>query len=124
MKPLNIIETKQSPKVILDKEKNIFEISGKSLPENVLMFYTPIFNWLNEYIKSPNPETVLILNITYHNTSTAKAILNILRILYKLIETDKSVEIHWYCKENDEDAIEEGEDFAELAQIPIKIRHL
>ena len=42
MIPLIIEETKSTPKIILDKDKGIFEIKGRSLPENVMFFYQKV----------------------------------------------------------------------------------
>ena len=46
------------PYVCLDKDKNLFEIAGKSKPSNVFEFYDPILNWLDRYMESPNPKTL------------------------------------------------------------------
>ena len=49
METLRIEQTDDSPLVILDQEDNQFEISGKSLPEDVVDFYQPVLDWLNCY---------------------------------------------------------------------------
>ncbi|MBQ5513354.1 MAG: SiaC family regulatory phosphoprotein, partial [Bacteroidales bacterium] len=45
------------PTVILDRENNIFELSGRSIPEESAKFYRPILNWLDEYARNPLPRT-------------------------------------------------------------------
>ena len=52
MKKLVIEPTNETPKVILDREKNVFEFSGNSLPEDVSNFYSPILSWFTEYAKT------------------------------------------------------------------------
>ena len=42
MDVINIQGTDDTPSVVLDKDKGHFEISGRSLPEDVNMFYEPI----------------------------------------------------------------------------------
>ena len=48
MEVINIEATDETPKVILDADQGIFEFSGKSLPEDVTVFYDPIIEWLEE----------------------------------------------------------------------------
>ena len=57
METIKIMGTDDTPTVILDAENDIFEISGRSLPEDVTAFYDPILNWLDEYAGSPNAKT-------------------------------------------------------------------
>ncbi len=45
MEVVNIKGTDDTPNVILDKDNAQFEISGRSLPEDVTMFYEPILPW-------------------------------------------------------------------------------
>jgi len=46
---LNIKPTEFTPKVLLDTEKNKFEIAGESRPEDAGKFYGPILDWLDKY---------------------------------------------------------------------------
>jgi hypothetical protein len=103
-----------TPKVVLDKEKNIFELSGKSLPEDVIKFYEPIYQWLKEYVASPNDETIMKLKIDYFNSASHKAINYMLEILSDIEKTGKKVSVKWHYLTEDEDMLETGHDFAEL----------
>ena len=47
METIKIQGTEDTPKIILDAENEIMEISGRSLPEDVSSFYEPVLNWLN-----------------------------------------------------------------------------
>ncbi|UCG26855.1 MAG: SiaC family regulatory phosphoprotein, partial [Bacteroidales bacterium] len=49
MKKIIIDATTNSPKVVLDPEKNTFEISGESRPKDVPAFYKPILEWLDDF---------------------------------------------------------------------------
>jgi hypothetical protein len=103
-----------TPKVILDKEKNIFELSGKSLPEDVIKFYQPIYDWLKQYVETPNNETIIKLKIDYFNSASHKAINYMLEILAEIEKTGKKVFVKWHYLTEDEDMLETGHDFAEL----------
>jgi len=45
MEPILITETYDCPGITLDQENNIFQITGRSLPEDVYTFYDPIIVW-------------------------------------------------------------------------------
>ena len=112
--------TNETPRIELDKVKNIFEISGTSLPEDVVQFYTPVLTWLNQYSSNPNEKTVVKFSMDYYNTSSSKRILKILELLKDVYRKGFDVEIHWHYLEDDEDIIEAGEDYSETIKIPFK----
>ncbi len=121
MKPLIIEPRIDSPKVILDKEKNIFEIKGKSLPENVNVFYQPIIDWFTEYFKNPNIETIITLQLDYLNTASSKAILSLFLVFEDAYKKGAKLKVRWYYEEDDEDMRDIGEEYADIIQIPIEI---
>ena len=47
---IKILGTEEVPTIVLDAEDGIFEIVGRSFPENVERLYMPILEWLKEYI--------------------------------------------------------------------------
>ena len=51
MDRINIKATTNTPKVILDPERMIYEISGESRPKDVPKFFQPILRWLDEFGK-------------------------------------------------------------------------
>ena len=63
---------KQSPCVHYDKDENVFEIGGKSFAKYSRHIYKEILNWLNDYIKTPNKETVVSFKFEFYDTSSAK----------------------------------------------------
>ncbi len=121
MDTINIEGTNQTPKVVLDKENNILEISGNSLPENVQVFYTQVMDWIDEYSKDPNEETKVIFKMDYYNTASSKMIFEILKKFDTLHAEGKKVEIHWYYAEDDEDMEEAGEDYSSIVDVPFKL---
>ena len=78
MSVIKIQGTDDTPTVILDKENNIFEISGRSLPEDVVVFYKPILEWLDEYKNDPLDKTVFNFKLEYFNTASSKLLLDVL----------------------------------------------
>ena len=118
MQVLNLEGTEDTPKIILDKNNGIFEISGRSLPEDSAEFFQPVLDWLDEYSGSSNPETVFMFKLEYFNTASSKLILD---ILSKLEEIDGAA-IVWYFHEDDEDMEEAGEEFSELVDVPFDFK--
>ncbi|MFW6100856.1 MAG: DUF1987 domain-containing protein, partial [Bacteroidota bacterium] len=103
-----------------DKDNEIFEISGRSLPEDVSTFYEPILNWLDEYAEDPNGKTVFSFKLVYFNTASSKLLLDILMKLESLYENGNDVFIKWYYPEDDEDMQEAGEEYADIVDIPFE----
>lgn len=121
---LNIKARNIYPAVILDKEKNIFELSGRSLPEDVDAFYIPIVNWLQKYIENPNDYTEFVFKFDYYNSSTARKIIDILLLLEQILTKfpEKKVKVIWYYEDGDEVMMDNGEDFQNVIKIPFELR--
>ena len=113
--------TEDSPKVILDPENKVMEISGRSLPEDVATFYEPIISWLEEYAKEPDEKTVFTFRLDYFNTATSKVILDILVMFEEMIEEGHSVNVRWFYDEEDEDMKAAGEEYPEMVDVPFEM---
>ncbi len=120
MEALRIEQTDDSPQVILDPENNLFEISGKSLPEDVIDFYEPLLDWLNLYRKEPNPKTAFDIKLIYFNTASSKLIMDILLIFEELIEEGRDIVIRWHSHQSDEDMQEAGKEYEEMIDVPFE----
>lgn len=120
---MNIIklESKEdTPKIILDPKNDIFELSGRSLPEDATAFYEPILQWLREYAQNPNKETVVHFRLKYFNTASSKMLLDILLVFEDMAEEGKNILIKWFYPEEDEDMQEAGEEYAEIVEAPFE----
>ncbi len=116
MSKIEIEKTSDTPKVILDKENGIFEISERSLPENAIDFYKPIIEWFTEYSKSPNEKTEVNFNLEYFNTASAKQIAKILLILQKIAQNN-DVLIKWHYDKDDIDMKSSGVRYSKLVKL-------
>lgn len=121
MNSLVIQPTIDSPYVNLDKHNNVFEIKGKSLPENVNVFYQPIIDWFSDYFKNPNEETIIHFKLDYLNTASSKALLSLLLVVEDAVKNGLIVKVKWYYEEDDEDMRDIGEEYSDLIQIPFEI---
>lgn len=122
METINVAATDETPKVVLDTTNDLFEFSGKSLPEDVTVFYDPILAWLDEFAKAPNKPTVVVFKMDYFNTASSKLILDILMKFEEIHEEHNCVTIHWYYLEDDEDMEEAGEEFSDIVDVPFELK--
>jgi hypothetical protein len=120
METIKIQGTEDTPKIILDAENEMMEISGRSLPEDVSAFYEPVLNWLNDYAENPNKKTIFNFKLTYFNTASSKLLLDILMKLEEMHENGNDVLIRWHYPEDDEDMEEAGEEYADIVDVPFE----
>lgn len=117
-----LVGTEEVPNIILDADNGIFEITGRSFPENVERLFTPIIEWLKEYITDPNPVTEFKFELEYFNSSSARKIIEILFVLEKLEESNHNVKILWCFNSEDEMIKAKGMEFMNLVKIPFELR--
>jgi hypothetical protein len=118
MHKLEIASTDTSPSANFSKETNQFNISGPSIMDNTVPFYTLIKNWLKEYGKQPNPETNLVVQLDYLNTASSRQLLDI----FKVLESMPGAKVTWYFSDEDEDMEEMGQELSELVKVPFQFK--
>ncbi len=121
MNSIKIESQEDTPKIVFDPENNIFEISGRSLPEDASLFYEPIIEWLKAYAENPNENTDLHIKMNYFNTASSKLLLDILMTMEDMVEAGRSCNIKWFYDEEDEDMEEAGEEYSELIDVPFEL---
>jgi len=120
METLRIEQTDDNPLVLLDQENQQFEITGKSLPEDVLDFYQPVLDWLSAYREKPLSQTIFNLKLVYFNTASSKLIMDILLIFEEMVEEGHEVIIRWHSLRSDEDMQEAGKEYEEMIEVPFE----
>jgi hypothetical protein len=121
MENLIIEGTEDTPSVIFDLEQKKYEISGRSLPEDVVEFYAPVLEWLDQMEAEPIADIEFIFKLEYFNTASSKLILDVLLKLDDIFQDGTSMNVKWYYYEMDEDLMEAGEEYAELIEIPVEL---
>lgn len=85
-------------------------LEGRSLPENVGKFYSPLIEWAGmlrtEVVK-------MDINLEYLNSASSKKLLELLKTL-DANNNIKDLIINWHYESDDEDALESGQIFEEL----------
>lgn len=113
--------TGRTPTIVFDAQKGVLEMSGRSIPENSISFFKPLFDWIDEYVEKPLPQTQISFNLEYFNTSSSKCILDMLRKLEKINEDGHTALVRWYFEDGDEDMEESGNDFKSLINLDIEL---
>lgn len=126
MRKLIIDRTASSPRVILDPDKNMFEISGESRPPDVGNFYTEILKWMDDYSKhllrssEVMDPVVFNLDFEYFNSSSAKYILDFCKQIASFRSKGKDMTVKWHYEEDDMDMLEVGKEMSRMAKIPFE----
>jgi hypothetical protein len=109
------------PGVLLDADNQKFIINGKSCPENVVEFYQPVLDWLDEYKTKPNTKTVFEFKLQYYNTASSKVLFIIMQKLEEIKDTGNEVLVKWFFPEDDEALMEAGEEYDDLIDVPFEL---
>lgn len=112
MQDLNFDATKYTPSIKLDATGTI-SLVGKSYPENTFEFYAPMMQWIENYFNtSPAEITIVNVEILYFNSSSSKLFFDFFDLLEENSKKHK-LDINWIYDEENESALEAGEDFIE-----------
>ena len=105
--------TVKTPEVILDFENGSMSISGISISENPRLFYDPIFEEIEVYLKNATKGTVINLDLEYFNSSSAIMIRDIIRTFEKHPTAPDSV-VRWYHDNDDQGIRNSGLEFENI----------
>ena len=119
--PLVIDKTSKTPQIVFDPSNDIYEISGRSLPENVVKTYEPVLQWIDQNLGKISKDIVFTFRVDYLNSASAKMISLILTKLEEFYKSGIGIEVLWYYNLDDDDIQSEGEIYAKLKKIPIKL---
>lgn len=112
--------TKTTPEIQFDSTTGELYVKGISFPENAKSFYTPAFQWLENYITNTPIKTILTFDLYALNTSSSKCIYTILRYLNDICKKGHNVFVKWCYEDFDEDMLELGQDYELLLSIPFE----
>lgn len=121
MERLSVKGNLKFPTLDFDPHNGVFEIYGRSLPENTIEFYKPVLEWLDNYKSNAAPKTVVNVSLEYFNTSSSKLILDIFKKFREIHDAGKSIEVNWFYEEDDPDLQSQGELFQEISGVPMKL---
>ncbi len=117
--PLIIESTSKTPEVVLNPEKKIYRISGKSAPSNAHAFFKPVLEWvknMDESVAKDGP-VLIEVDLDYLNTSSSKALFQIFMLVQETLGPEM-IKVKWVCR--DEDMEECGQDFEMVTKVPFE----
>lgn len=113
--------TQSTPYIYFDPATGRLDITGRSIPENSVAFYKPLFDALGEYAQNPANGIHAVIQLEYYNSSSSVCILNLLKKLETLKSKVSDISIEWHYEEEDEDTLAAGNNFQSIISLPIKI---
>ena len=116
---LLIKEGKNTPKVVGNTNLSELIFKGNSYPENVLQFYTPIFNWIEE-LKNEKDEITVDCQFYYIASSSVIAFLKLLQKVESTFEKE-NIKFIWKYEEGDDDIKKIGQDYSTILNTTIEI---
>jgi hypothetical protein len=122
MERIDLPVTDKTPSVLFDPVKGVLELKGVSIHENADRFFRPLLEVVEAYVREPAKHTTVRLHMSYFNSSSAKYILDLLKLLddAHMSGTGK-VALEWYYDEDDLDMQEAGQDYKALLEMPVKL---
>jgi hypothetical protein len=122
MEKIEIAGTEDTPGIILDAENRLISITGRSLPEDVSVFYKPVFDWLNELKQNKKGDMVVEIKLEYFNTASSKILLDIFMTLEEICDlTQEKASVKWHYDLKDEDMLEAGEEYKEIVSLEFEM---
>ena len=118
---LKIFPSKITPYVLIDPEKELFVLKGKSSPEDTIKFFNLIFLGLKNYTLTGKNSLKVHISLTYFNSSTAKCLFDLMKLLRHLNSLGIKVTVSWYFEEDDEDMLEAGQDYSAVCKVPFNL---
>ncbi len=117
MQELRLSPTKNTPEIILNPD-GFIKLEGRAIHENIINFFMPVEEWINEYLKAPADVTCIDVSLEYFNSSSAKMLIHIFQKISMVQLKNKKFKVNWYYEEGDEDIFERGEYFSSVLNIP------
>ena len=121
MDNLHIEGSPKTPSVKFDSNEGTLELKGRSIPENSVEFYQPLYEWLDGYSANNKPKTTIDIKLEYFNTSSSKCILDIFKKLEAINGHGTEVQVNWFFEEDDEDMEEAGQDYQAIIGLPFNM---
>lgn len=121
MDNLKIESTQSTPSVFADARAGTVEMRGDSYPENSFELFSPVLQWVENFLREVERELTLNLHLLYLNTSSVKAMMDIFDLLEEAHRAGRTVAVNWYYDEQNERIAELAEEFREDCTFPFMI---
>ena len=117
--------TARTPEIMLDAKKGTLLIAGESYPEDVTSFYDTLSEALKSYFQAPQQSLSVAIKLTYFNSSSARALMELLDLLDMMAADAHSISVEWFCDPDDDITREFAQDIsADISHITVTISDL
>ena len=117
--------TARTPAIILDDKTASLTISGESYPEDVPLFYEALTEQITSYFSAHDEAFTVNIKLTYFNSSSARALMELLDLLDAESAKGRSITVNWYCDPDDDITREFAEDIsADVSHVQLTIMDL
>lgn len=114
-----------TPSIYFDPNKGIFDMRGKSSPENPNAFYDYVLQTLDDYAELDGHRTMITnLAFQYYNTSSSKYLYMFMKKLSRINDMGKKVVVNWFFEQGDEDMKEAGEELEGFFDMNFNIKEV
>lgn len=111
--PSFILEaTARTPQVTLDPEAGTLLLLGESYPEDVPSFYAEIHDELEAFFTNTDSALHIDIKLTYFNSSSARALMELLDMLDEKAGNGKNIAVTWHCDPDDDITREFAQDIS------------
>ncbi len=122
-KKIVLKELKNSPGIIYYPGNKNLEIYGRSIPEDPETVYSVVMGWMTGHFETETRLNVKI-RLEYINSGSAKCLSQIMKRLSDYHKSGKQIKVKWICDPDDDSMLDLGENFLNMAGIPLEIEKL
>ena len=122
MEALHIKAGAHTPLINFNPVTGVMEIRGRSIPDDPEAFWGMVLDWFDSYMRQPNDNTLVKIDLEYFNITSSKRILFLLYKLNDLVDKGLDAHVEWYYRKSDEDMYEVGQDYAFMVRVPFEFR--
>lgn len=121
MMDMNIAGGRSSPSITASAETGVLAMQGDSYPENAFELFGPVITWVETYLAERQTPLTLELELMYLNTSSIKAMMDILDLLEAAHQEGRAIAVNWYFDAENGRVGELAEEFKEDCTFPFAV---
>ena len=114
-----------TPEILLNASTGKCSITGESYLEEPFPLYDAVLDWLTKFVSSSDKSLELNIQLTYINSTSSRAILDLFRGISQLKKTHNRIQVNWRYPSEDEDDFneikEEGEEFIDESGLDMQL---
>jgi len=113
MSNLSIPGSQSTPTIEAGWDSGVLSMHGDSYPENSFELFGKVIRWVEQFLSATTLPFRLELHLLYLNTSSIKALMDILDLLEDAHHAGREVSVNWYYDQGNERVAQVAEEFKE-----------